>query len=396
MIEARISAVRLLELTDSEPGGEHRLPRQSRPASIYDDRHTGATGRPVPAHLTGASLYLEIDADNGVTGRYGPVDREAVAPLAERIAPALLGLDALAVGYVWDLLTRSDRHARHGWYKIAVSAVDNALWDLRGRILGAPVWQLLGGSGRRAIPAYASTLGTAHDEGEVERVAAALVEEGYTAQKWFFTDGPGQGPEGMERNVALVERVRHTVGHRSEIMFDAFMSWDLQYARRWCRQVEHLGPDWLEEPFAPDAVPAYAQLRTATSIPLATGEHLYDRADVLGLLERDVLGVLQVDPEWCGGVSELVRMCAIAEPYGVAVVPHGHGIHAALHVVAAQSPAVCPRVEYLYHHMPHRHRFEIDTPAPRDGRVPLPTRPGFGIELDQNRVGTATALVDVG
>lgn len=386
MIDARILSVRMVELSatlPADPAGRG-FPPQSRPTSVYPSLHSGWPAPTGPRRKT--SLYLEIGTTAGVTGRYGPIDQEAVAPLAEGMAASLLGLDALASTYVWDVLQRGNRHSRHGNRKIAISAVDNALWDVRGRLLGVPVWQLLGGSGHPRIPAYASTLGTFHDEGEVERTSAELLDEGYTAQKWFFGDGPGQGREGMDRNVALVERTRATVGNHSALMFDAFMSWDLGYARDWCRRVEHLNPDWLEEPFPTAAVPSFAQLRASTSIPLATGEHLYDRHDLLPFLQQGLLGVLQVDPEWCGGVTDLVRMCALAEPFGVAVIPHGHGVHAALHVVASQSPEVCPRVAYLYHHMPERHHFEIDTPAPKGGSIALPTRPGFGIEFAEDRI----------
>lgn len=397
MIEARISSVRLVEVAavlapdPSSPG----LAPQSRPVSVYDQFHP-TEGWPAPTDpRRKTSLYLEIGTTAGVTGRYGPIDQEAVAPLAEGMAASLLGQDALGGNFIWDLLQRGNRHSRHGNRKIAISAVDNALWDLRGRLLGLPVWRLLGGAGRPSIPAYASTLGTFHDEGQVEETAGSLLDEGYTAQKWFFGDGPAQGAEGMERNVALVERTRETVGDRSALMFDAFMSWDLNYARRWASRVEHLRPDWLEEPFPAGAVESFAQLRATTGIPLAAGEHLYDRYDILPFLQRGLLGVLQLDPEWCGGVTDLVRMCAVAEPFGVPVIPHGHNIHAALHTVASQSPELCPRVEYLFLHEPERHYFEIDAPAPRGGAITLPTRPGFGIELDEGRIKESLDVVAV-
>ena len=348
-----------------------------------------------PAAVPKKSIYVEIETTANVTGRYGPVDPEAVPPFSEGLATTLLGLDPLSHNFIWDLLQRGNRHSRHGYRKMAISAIDNAIWDLKGRLLGVPVWQLLGGSGRPRIPAYASTLGTLHGDGEVEKVAAELLDQGFTAQKWFFGDGPSQGADGMDRNVALVERTRGTVGNRSELMFDAFMSWHPTYARRWARRVAGLRPDWLEEPFPAGAVESFAQLRASTDIPLAAGEHLYDRHDILPFLQRDLLSVLQVDPEWCGGVTELVKMAALAETYGVHVIPHGHGIHAALHVVASQSPEVSPRVEYLYHAMPERHFFEVDTPAPHGGSFALPERPGFDIEFDDSRIEQSADLIAV-
>ncbi|MEV6899659.1 enolase C-terminal domain-like protein [Amycolatopsis sp. NPDC051372] len=396
MINVRISSVRLIELHGTLDNNPSAAPApQSRPISVYDEFHTTLSGRPNALGTERkTSLYLEIGTTTGVIGRYGPLGPEVLGALREGgIARTLLGLDPMATTYIWDLLHRANRHSRHGARKIAISAVDNTLWDLRGRLLGAPVWQLLGGAGRTRIPAYASTLGTAHDGDEVERVATRLLDEGFTAQKWFFADGPGQDVDGMERNVGLVERTRESVGTRSALMFDAFMSWDLAYARSWCRRVEHLRPDWLEEPFPPGAVPSYAQLRASTTIPLASGEHLYDRLDLLPFLQQGLTSVVQTDPEWCGGVTDLVRMCALAEPYGVPVIPHGHGLHAALHVVASQSPEVCPRVEYLFRSMPNRHHFELSPPSPEGGTFALPTADGFGIELAESRIEKSVDVI---
>lgn len=398
MTQAKISSVRMIELSAllTASPADRGFPPQSRPIGVYSQYHP-AKGWPAPKDpRKKSSLYLEIGTTAGVTGRYGPIDQEAVAPLREGMATSILGLDPLANNFIWEMLQRSNRHSRHGNRKIAISAIDNALWDLRGRLLGLPVWRLLGGSGRTRIAAYASTLGTFHGEGEVEETAARLLDEGYTAQKWFFADGPAQGAEGLDRNVALVERTRATTGYRSELMFDAFMSWDPTYARRWAARVEHLHPDWLEEPFPAGAIESFAQLHAATSIPLASGEHLYDRHDVLTFLQRGLLSVLQMDPEWCGGVTDLVKMCALAESFGVHVIPHGHGIHAALHVVASQSPETCPRVEYLVHLMPERHYFELDTPEPVGGMFVLPTRAGFGIEFAEDRIKESRDVFAVG
>jgi L-alanine-DL-glutamate epimerase-like enolase superfamily enzyme len=281
-------------------------------------------------------------------------------------------------------MQRLDRHSRHGHLKLAISAADNALWDLRGRAFDAPVWQLLGGAGRASVPAYVSTLGVPHDPATVRTVARELAEAGYAGQKWFPAHGRSSGADGLRAGIILAETVREAVGPDIPVMFDAFMSWDLPYAIAWCQAVAHVRPGWLEEPFAPAQVDAYAALRDKTAIPLAAGEHLYDRPDVLPFLSQRLLTVLQPDPEWCGGVTELTRICALAEAYGVPVIPHGHGLHAAIHVIASQSPGTCPMAEYLYRIAPGRHRFEVAPPEPAGGVFPLPRRPGFGIELNDD------------
>ncbi len=332
------------------------------------------------------ALYLRIGTDRDVEGFYGPIDREAAWPITDLLAGFLVGQDALAGTVVWDKLYRLDRHARHGHLKMAISAVDNCLWDLRGKAFDAPVYQLLGGPARDRIPAYASTLGTSHEPAEVQALAQRLAKEGYAAQKWFLAHGPGAGAEGLARNVGLAEEVRAAVGPGTRLMFDAFMGWDLAHARDWARQVESLSVSWLEEPFSPTQYPAFVELHRATRVPLAAGEHLYDRADVLPYLRDGTLTVLQCDPEWCGGVTDLVRITSLAETYGVPVIPHGHGVHAALHVVASQSPATCPMVEYLLLAMPTRYQFEKHPPAPEGGSMALPQGPGFGIELDASRI----------
>jgi L-rhamnonate dehydratase len=339
-----------------------------------------------PASDTAQALYLVIRTDGGPESLYGPIDREAAWPIVDSVGQFLIGEDALASSILWDKLQRRDRHARHGYLKMAISALDNALWDLRGKAFDAPVWQLLGGTSRRTVPAYASTLGTTHEPAVVEELASRLATEGFAGQKWFMARGPGEGAAGMEHNVALVEQLRALLGPDAKIMFDAFMGWDLAYARAWAARVEHLRPTWLEEAFPPGQHAMFAALQQSTRIPLTTGEHLYDRSDVLRFLQDGLLAVIQSDPEWCGGVTELSRICALADSFGVPVIPHGHGLHAALHVIASQSPGTCPMAEYLLRAMPPRHHFEVAPPAPVQGRFTLPTVAGFGIELDENKI----------
>ena len=368
------------------PEGDRQ--RQVQAIDLYPDQREPLRVPAQDAHepRTLSRCYLRILADDGAFGFYGPIDELPGRVVLDVYRDLLIGQDALATSTIWDQLERIDRHSRHGLHKAAISAIDNALWDLRGRVFDAPVWQLLGGGTRRSIPAYASMLATPLDPETIATRAREVQAEGYAGQKWFFEHGPGSGPAGLAANVDLVRLVRQAVGEHEPIMFDAYHGWDLPFARAWAQRAEQYRPDWLEEALLPNRHAAFAELRRSTSIPLATGEHVYDRQEVLDLVRDGSIQVLQSDPEWCGGVTELVRTAALAEAFGVTLVPHGHGIHAALHVIASQSPGVCPKAEYLLRHMPFRHHFEQDAPAPVGGAFSLPTEAGFGIHIDEEKV----------
>ncbi len=362
---------------------------QAQPIHIYDEL------RPKPIEgdnevKTGRGrarrLYLKIKTDAGVEGLYGPIDEEAAVVVNRQLRPFLVGKDPLAGEALWDQMFRLNRHSRRGHYMMGISAVDNALWDLRGRYFNAPVYRLLGGPTRAAVEAYGSCLGHSVAPEPARRRSVEFKEQGFRHQKWFLAYGPGSGAEGLKKNVELVRNLREAVGEDVEIMFDAFMGWDLNYAIAWAKQVERYRPRWIEEAFHADKIDSFVQLRRATSIPVASGEHFYNRWEVHEYLKAGALHVVQADPEWCGGVSELVKICALASAHDVQVIPHGHSLHAALHVVASQSPMTCPLVEYLIAKMWTYYVFEKDPPAPVNGRIALPERPGFGIELDEGKI----------
>jgi L-alanine-DL-glutamate epimerase-like enolase superfamily enzyme len=209
---------------------------------------------------------------------------------------------------------------------------------------------------------------------------------GFRNQKWFLAYGPGDGLTGLQKNVDLVRNLRESVGSDVDLMFDAFMGWSLDYAISWAKQVEPFRPRWIEEAFAVDKIEAFAQLRRSTSVPVASGEHFYGRWEAHDYLRAGAISVVQADPEWCGGVSELVKICHIASLFDAQVIPHGHAVHSAVHVVASQSPITCPLVEYLYSSRPNYYWFEKWHPTPQNGSIPLPEGPGFGIELDPAKV----------
>ncbi len=357
--------------------------RQSQMLDIYPEF---AARGPVKAGDRIEAIYVAIETDDGARGLFGPIFTESVAIIKERLVQYLIGRDPLAGEYLWDIMYRQDRHARKGNQMMAISAVDCALWDLRGKLLGQPVYRLLGGPTRPHVRCYASMLGHSLDPGLVRERAQAVVAAGYTAQKWFFRYGPSDGLAGMERNVALVRAVREAVGPEVEIMLDAFMGWDATYTVRMLERIAEYRPRWMEEPVPPDRIGDFAMIRRATNIPIATGEHEYTRWGFLGLLQAEAVDVLQADPDWCGGISELVKICALASAHGRQVVPHGHSLHAAVHVIAAQSPATCPMAEYLLRYQPGKQHFHTATMQPEGGVIALPTAPGLGFAIDDAKV----------
>jgi L-rhamnonate dehydratase len=336
--------------------------------------------------------YVEVGADDGTTGLFGPIFEETAPIILAKLAAHVVGQDALAYERIWDVLYRQDRHARKGYEMMAISAVDCALWDLRGKLLNLPVYRLLGGPTRERVDCYASMLGHSLDAGLVRARARAMVDQGFKAQKWFFRYGPSDGLEGMARNVDLVRTVREAVGPTIDIMFDCFMGGDATYVIQLIERIEEYRPRWVEEPVPPDRIGDYVAIKRSSRVPIAAGEHEYTRWGFLQLLQADALDVLQSDPDWCGGISELVKICTLASAFGRPVFPHGHSIHPALHVIASQSPAVCPMAEFLLRPQAAKQALHARPLWPENGSIALPETPGLGIELALDRIDTRTAM----
>lgn len=386
----KISAVEVWELhgrRESTQGVDQQY--QVNPLYIYDElRPKPYRDSPNPATRQTAvtAMYLKIVTDGGPAGLYGPIDKEVAMVVDADLRPFLLGKDALAGEKLWDQMYRSNRLSRRGYFLEAISAVDNTLWDLRGRYFQTPVYRLLGGPTRQSVEAYASCLGYSLELDKAATRAAQVKSEGFRHQKWFLGYGPGDGPEGMKKNVDLVRVVREAVGDDTELMFDVYSGWDLTYALAWAKQVERYRPRWIEEATQAEKVGSFAELRKGTSIPVASGEHIQGRWEVYNYLKEGALSVVQCDPEWCGGTSELIKICSVASIYDVPVIPHGHSLHAALHVIASQSPAVCPLAEYLILKMRSYYHFEKHPPAPQKAHFELPDGPGYSIEFDDAKI----------
>ncbi len=385
----KITDVVLTEVTGrlpvEGPAAEERI---ANPLDVYPEfGRAGPWAAAEPGEtVEHRDVFLEVHTDVGVRGIFGPVDGPHAMILRRDMRDFVVGRDPLAIEKIWDLLLRRSRHAHSGYYMMAMSALDCALWDLKGRALGLPVHRLLGGPTQEPVPAYASMLGFSLEPERLTARAQQYQALGYRAQKWFFRYGPADGPEGAAKNVEMVRLLREAVGDASALMFDAFHSWDLPYSIDMGRRIAPFRPAWLEEPMPVDRIGALRTIRERTGVPVATGEHSYTRWQVKQLLEADAVDVVQADPDWCGGVSELVKIAALCSAYDVPVCPHGHSLHAALHVAAALPQPVLPQVEFLVLHQRHKQRFMKGYLEPESGCLRPPDTPGLGIEIDPGKV----------
>ncbi|MBV9173605.1 MAG: mandelate racemase/muconate lactonizing enzyme family protein [Chloroflexi bacterium] len=338
-------------------------------------------------------LVLRVHTDAGIVG-VGEVDSAPEVARAVIEAPAshaiasglrhvLIGEDPLEVERLWDKMYRAAiYYGRRGVVLHALSGIDIALWDIKGKALGKPVSELIGGARRDRVRAYASTL-MPDTEAETERKVSGLIERyGFTAVKL------GWGPQGQDwqHDVRLARAARRAAGDAVDVLIDAGLGYgaDVETATRVAREYEQLRIFWLEEPFLPDELEAYAALADGVDIRIAAGEQDTTVAGFRELVERGHVDVCQPDVTRCGGITEILRIADYARQQGKACVPHAwkSGIikAASLHVNAVLPEAWFQ--EYCVAETPLNMELTRQSFALRDGYVDVPTAPGLGVDLD--------------
>jgi L-rhamnonate dehydratase len=387
----KISAVRLRKLRGtiptSQPFWEERL---VRPIDVYPEyrvRQDFEGGEQRDGGFDIESYFVQLETDQGVIGIAGPLPETVAFFVGRRLRPMLLGRDPIAHELLWDQMHRLMVHGRQGDAMLAISAIDCALWDLKGRWLGQPVYKLLGGPTRPSIPAYASTLGFATlDPGKVRERALAFKEQGYTAQKWFFRHGPTSGPEGIRKNVELVRTLRETLGEDDDIMLDCWQSMEPTYVIDLASRIAEYRPRWLEECCMPDRIDSYRQIKDKISIPLSGAEHEYTRWGFKRFIDAGALDILQPDIYWCGGLSETLKIAAYATVHDLITIPHGHSTPVGIHFSVTQSPIHTPYQEYLMKWNEINQWFLAHPITPVRGEIHLPTQPGLGMDIDPAKI----------
>jgi L-alanine-DL-glutamate epimerase-like enolase superfamily enzyme len=358
--------------------------------SLFDDFETKPGGWFGPVMCT----LVEVEADDGIVGigTAGAFHGGAKSLIEQYYADLVLGEDPRRHEHLWQRMYRTTvRFGRSGTAMCAISAIDIACWDLHGKRENAPVYDLIGGRTRESAPCYVSRLYALEDRAELAAEAKRWKAAGFTRMKQRFGFGPKDGPDGMRRNVELVRTVRDAVGDDVELAADAYMGWDVGYAIEMAKRLRELNLSWIEEPLMPYEIDGYAELRRRCAWQRwSCGEHSYGKWEFGELIDRGATDILQPDTNRAGGITEVVKICALAEAAGLPVVPHSNEAHN-LHVTFSRAPHVCPVVEYFPNVEPDTGnelfwKLFSGLPEAKDGRIAATAAPGLGITIGEEVV----------
>jgi L-alanine-DL-glutamate epimerase-like enolase superfamily enzyme len=261
------------------------------------------------------------------------------------------GRDPLT-GEIIENKPRDGRHTKTGRVFMAFSTVDIALWDLRGKLLKKPSYQIIGKANRRQVPIYWRPGEANRDLEDARQRAREAFDKGYHYQKWYLTKSAKDGDKGLKEDVELVRILREELPD-AKLMFDNHSIRyyaNVDYSVKLCKAVAPYEPFWIEEPICPEHLDGYARIKEETGVTIAGGEHRHTRWQVKPFLQRKCVDYVQSDPVWCGGISEWLKICELVRWYpGVKVVPHITSPWiAAPHCVASQPKDLCPLLEFNY------------------------------------------------
>jgi L-alanine-DL-glutamate epimerase-like enolase superfamily enzyme len=340
-------------------------------------------------------LLVKVSTDAGITG-WGEVDSNPMGAkgiiegpfshtAATGLAHVLTGEDPFRTEYLWHKMYRANIYGgRRGVAIHAMSGIDLALWDIKGKALGMPVWRLLGGGFATSLRPYASSLWGTTPADTHDR-ARRFVDQGFTAVK-FGWDPMGQSEE---LDIALVREARKGLGDKPDLMIDAGLCYDTKTAIQRARAFEHFRPFWFEEPFLPDDYAAYAKLSAASPLRIAAGEEESERKSFVQLMDVGQIDVVQVDLTRCGGFTEGMKIAALAADRGVPVVNHGFtsylNVAAALHYLAS-IPNTLDLLEFVVEEGTTLRNSVSETISAINGRVAVPDAPGLGLEMNEKGI----------
>jgi len=342
------------------------------------------------------SCVVEVITDTGLVGWgecFGP-SRPAAA-MVRAYEPWLIGADPLATDKIWqDLYAAFRDQGQKGVPICAISGIDIALWDIKGKHFNAPIHQLMGGPIRTEVKAYATGTYRKRTGDPMDYICEEVARykaEGFSAVKLKIGFD-------VDEDVALIEKVRQTIGPDMGLMLDANHGFDAIDAIRLAQAVEHLNIGWFEEPVPPEDLDGYLAVKASTSIPMAGGECEYTRFGFRNILTAGAIDYLQPDTCAAGGLSECKKIADMANAFGVRMIPHvwgtGIGLSASLNLLAVlpHNPPGRrpwePMLEFDRSEHPARQAIMANPIEHVNGVVTIPTGPGLGIEIDREALAS--------
>ncbi len=331
-------------------------------------------------------LVVEVECDDGTVG----IGNAALAPHACKttidtyLKPLLIGADPLDTEYLWQsMYRRTLPFGRKGIGMTAISAVDLALWDAKGKILNQPVFKLIGGRTKQRIPVYASRL-YSQPLDALYNEAKSYADQGFKAVKLRFGWGPRDGLEGINNNLDLVKTAREAIGPNVDLMADAYMGWTVEYGKRMLRQLEPYNLRWVEEPVISDDLAGYAELKSMNKVGISGGEHEYTLHGFRQALDLGAFDIAQFDVNRVGGITAAKKITDLCEAYDVAVIPHAgqmHNYHITMSSFGAPISEYFPKVPVEVGNELFWYIFDGE-PVAEDGFIDLDDAMlGFGLTL---------------
>lgn len=356
--------------------------------------------------VTGArqSAICVVDTDEGIQGvgeafYFGGPARIVASLIDEGLGPLIAGEDPMDTGVLWDRLYNLTRdQGQKGLTISAISAVDIALWDIKGKALGLPVYKLLGGAYRNRAKAYATGL---YEPQGVPSIVDALVEEALGYRDAGFTGMKLKIGYGIDVDETYVRAIREAIGDDVALMVDANHAYNASEAVRVARMLAEYDVHWFEEPVVPEDIDGYMEVRASSDVLIAGGECEYTRYGFRQLIDNRAVDILQPDLCAAGGFTEVMKIVAMASAASIPVIPHVWGtnvglaaslqFYAALPNVPERRFAAEPFFETDRSHHPFRDGVTHEQITFEDGFLGIPDRPGLGISLDADFVGRFTA-----
>ena len=336
-------------------------------------------------------LFVKIYTDSGIYGvGEGSLQFKdhALTAEIEEFTKFLIGKDPFAIEYIWNSLYRRVTWTGGALTMSAISAIDLALWDIKGKALGVPVYELLGGKVRDKIAVYANGWFEVADTPEEHAKAALdIVSKGYKTIKFYpFKGTYVTTPERINRGVDLVKAVRDAVGPDIQIALDVRGRVDFWSALQIAEKIEPFNIAWLEEPVQFDNAAVMGEFARKVRVPVSTGEQLYNRYDFEPLLEEKAVSIIQPDICHAGGMTELRKIASAAETHYVSVAPHNSNgpisTVASLHFAVATANAF---KQEIFVSFLDRYSAVLTNDIPiKDGFSMPPDGPGWGTDIDED------------